>query len=427
MSASPAERIDAIVRLALANESAFDQMVALAASHPEQIVDLAVVLMQHRGRKQSIDFVLPHMPYDRWPGLVDAAVDRLDQCEGDNPTAVAILEVACDECPSALHSHLDRLFRLSESFPSQVAACEPWRESGDRHFEFLRRVFETQTASDDERWLAFFALLQTRDPKLLAYAKSRARAHEVLSHGGGDAWRCLDYFGYHQEDTLQHPPTEGTIRRICPEATYHLQFPVGFLEPGGPKGLVHPTWKLQDLVQTVDFGGSSDGLCGLCGEHLHRWLLLDAIPPGLGVTGLERLELATCLSCLGWEKPELFYQHSRQGLPLSVGYAGPRVKPRSPVGPLMRVQLGLARTPSRWVWQSWRFEQNLHRLGGEPIWVQDTAYPVCPLCSRVMPFLLQLGAFLPMEDGGEWDWCDAGIGYGFWCDGCKVSGFLWQC
>ena len=92
--------------------------------------------------------------------------------------------------------------------------------------------------------------------------------------------------------------------------------------------------------------------------------------------------------------------------------------------------VGLAETPRRWFWQDWgcsNSRENLNRIGGEPCWVQDAEYPRCPTCDSVMTFLFELDSDLPMANGGEWLWGSGGITYGFWCDPCGVSGFLWQC
>ena len=163
---------------------------------------------------------------------------------------------------------------------------------------------------------------------------------------------------------------------------------------------------------------------------MHRLLVLDPIPPGLGITRLTRLEIATCLSCLGWEQQPLFYRHQEDGSPLNIGYDGPQVIPQFPVGPLRVAEIGLSETPRRWFWQAWgcsNSRENLNRIGGEPCWVQDAEYPDCPLCNKLMTYLLQLDSDLPTADGGEWLWGSGGIVYGFWCDGCRVSGLLWQC
>jgi len=159
-------------------------------------------------------------------------------------------------------------------------------------------------------------------------------------------------------------------------------------------------------------------------------LVFDPIPSGLGITRLKRLDLATCLSCLGWERQPLFYQHDNNGSPQNVGYDGPPVKPQFPVGPLREAEIGLAQTPRRWFWQAWgcsNSRENLNRIGGEPCWIQDAEYPNCPSCNKMMPYLFQLDSDLPTGGGGEWLWGSGGTVYGFWCDGCRISGLLWQC
>ena len=69
-------------------------------------------------------------------------------------------------------------------------------------------------------------------------------------------------------------------------------------------------------------------------------------PGGLGVSGPARLELATCLSCLGWERQPLFYRHGEDGRPENIGYDGPGVRPQFPVGPLRESEVRLAATPA---------------------------------------------------------------------------------
>lgn len=131
---------------------------------------------------------------------------------------------------------------------------------------------------------------------------------------------------------------------------------------------------------------------------------LGHVPNGLGVTGLPRLELATCLSCLGWERQPLFYRHDGTGRPKNVGYDGPVVRPQFPVGPLMETGGGIEATPRRWRWQDWGLSnsrENLNRLGGEPCWVQDAEFPGCPSCAEPMSHLLQLDSDLPTADGGR--------------------------
>jgi hypothetical protein len=154
------------------------------------------------------------------------------------------------------------------------------------------------------------------------------------------------------------------------------------------------------------------------------------VPAGLGISELRRVELATCLSCLGWERSPLFYNHGEVGRANRFGYDDPIIVPQFPVGSLRQSEVRLAATPVRWRRQDWALSnsrENLNRIGGEPCWVQDAEYPDCPTCGSTMNHLMQLDSDLTIADGGEWLWGSGGIGYVSWCDRCKVSGHLWQC
>lgn len=282
------------------------------------------------------------------------------------------------------------------------------------------------------------AMCQTRHTGLIECAMSRAANVPTIfgddprastadpSARSKDQWlqAHLHNVGFHRQDS--------SLRRLCPDVLYHLQFPDDFREPESlPRWLrVHPTWKLPGPVQTLLFGGRSRASCSLCGGALHRLLVLDPVPPGLGISRRTRLEFATCLSCLGWERRSLFYRHDDDGFPLNIGYDGPPVRPEFPCGPLREAEISLAHTPRRWFWQAWgcsNSRENLSRIGGEPCWIQDAEYPTCPQCESTMCSLFQLDSNLPTADGGELLWGSGGIAYAFWCDGCQVSGLLWQC
>jgi hypothetical protein len=44
----------------------------------------------------------------------------------------------------------------------------------------------------------------------------------------------------------------------------------------------------------------------------------------------------------------------------------------------------------------------------------------------LMAYLMRLASGLPTAGGEYWDWESSG-GYCFWCDRCRVSGWLCQC
>ncbi|HBE70399.1 MAG TPA: hypothetical protein DDW52_19795, partial [Planctomycetaceae bacterium] len=224
----------------------------------------------------------------------------------------------------------------------------------------------------------------------------------------------------------------GEYSRLCNQNPYHILFPDSFFaDDARPDWLVeeHPTWRLQSDSLTALFGGDSSLACKSCTGTLHRLIKFEPLPDEIVITGLSGLELAVCLSCLGWEEERMYFQHDAAGNPEHL-FEGDVSEPQFPVGPLKEATITFAQTPKRWYWQDWGLSnsrENLNRFGGEPCWVQDAEYPSCPSCKTTMEFLMQLDSDLPTADGDEWLWGSGGIGYVFWCDACKVSGYLWQC
>lgn len=423
---SPKQQVESIVRsLEKKGVPPDEKATVLATSYPEAVSDLAKEVMRRFPKGGTfLDGAFSYLPQERWPELVQVALDILENSDAKNDAAASVVGYASLQSPSALHPHLDRIFRIRPNMGSYYE-CYPWRESGDQHYGFLRHTIEN-SPSMENRGKAWTALWQTRHTKLIKYAISCADDISP-SHWSSEAWvqAHLHLVGFHRENR--------SLRRTCSDTLFHLQFPERFFEPQSrPPWLarIHPTWKLSGPIQKVSFGGESQGQCSLCGGTLHRLFTLHLVPPELGIKRLKKLELATCLSCLGWEQQPLFYQHTKDGSPSNIAYDGPRVKPQFRVGPLREAEIGVALTPRRWFWQDWALSngrENLNRVGGEPCWVQDAEYPNCPSCKKAMAFLFQLDSDLPTADGGEWLWGSGGIAYGFWCDKCRVSAFLSQC
>jgi hypothetical protein len=429
MAQSPERQLKAI--LSRLSTHPFEEVIALATSHPETVGKLAVeILRQFPKGGTFFHAALSFLPQEEWPQLVEDALGTLEEKPNEkNEAADSVIAYASLQSPSSLHAHLDRIFELQPNAGTYYE-CYPWRESKKKHFRYLRSVAENASSSATNRTRAWRAMCQTREKSIVEYAVSHVDLKRFNVDGffwskRGWTQAHLHLVGFHEEK--KH------LRRCCPDVHYHLQFPDSFFDDKAkPPWLrkLHPTWKLPSLKRSHLFGGRSGGRCSLCKEGLHRLIVLSPVPRGVGVTGRDRLELATCLSCLGWERQPLFYKHDGDGVPTNIGYKGATVTPQFPVGPLKETNVQLAKTPKRWHWQDWALSnsrENLHRIGGEPCWVQDADYPSCPSCKKLMPYLMQLDSDLPTEHGGEWLWGSGGICDGFWCDKCKVSGLLWQC
>ena len=432
MQQSPTEQIEAIVRSLETKgipAAPVEEALALATSDPDAVSDLAVAVMKRFPKGGTfLDGALTYLPPENWPALVQHALDFLDKSTDKNFDAVgSVIAYASLQSPSALHPHLNHIF-LGRPNKNCYYERFPWRESGDTHLDFLRGVIESTASTQEDRTRAWTNMCETRHTEVIEFAVSCADLPGLAPDGWPQKdWikASLQHVGFHHDGHA--------LQRTCPDALYHLQFSDSYFEAQSrPPWLarIHPTWNLSASTQAVPFGGSSTNQCSVCGVTLHRLLILDPVPAGLGITRLTRLELATCLSCLGWEKQPLFYRHDQDGTPSNVGYDGPIVKPQFPVGPLKETEIRLAETPRRWYWQDWALSnsrENLNRIGGEPCWIQNAEYPHCPTCQKLMLYLMQLDSDFPSADMREWLWGSGGIAYGFWCDQCKVSGFFWQC
>jgi hypothetical protein len=368
-----------------------------------------------------LDAVISFLPDEEFPNLVENAITIFRRDRG-NETAQAILAHTSLQSVETLHPHLTTIFELA---PNNSTYYEnwPWRESGKLHFSLLSDVLMDNKEVGLVR-KAWECILETREIELLHYAVSEVHRTDIADR--------LETYLLH----IGYEFIEGDFRRLCSDKVYHLIFDVDYLSyQSRPYWLSlirenHPSWRLSSTSVGMKFGGSAQGLCSVCGKELHHLITFEPIPGDLSVTNLERLELVTCLSCLGWEQEQLFYKHSHLGKPQNIGDISSFVVPEFPATPFQPTVVYLARTPKRWKWQNDALSnnrENLHRVGGEPSWIQNADYPKCPECNKQMMFLMQLASDLPATDGSEWIWGDSGICYTFWCDRCKVSGHLWQC
>lgn len=362
-----------------------------------------------------LDAVLSLVPEEDWQDLIAHALQAREA--GPNGAADSVIAYGVLQRPQALHPHLERIFSVC---PNEGTYYEnwPWRESGTANLAFLQGHFARRPAA--ARLKAWRAMLETRDPYVLDTAVDLARSLQ-LPHGQ----KLDDYL-----TLIGFELQRGALRRLYPDGLFHIAF--SGTDSGSAEWWMraHPTWNLPTRGhQKARLGGRGAGDCTSCGGRLHHLLTLDPVPTGLGVTGLDTLSLVACLSCLGWEQERMFFAHDAHGTASGLGDAK-RITPQFPAKGLEPARVHLVPTPSRWHWQDWALSnsrENLHRLGGSPCWIQGAQFPVCPRCSRRMGFLLQLDSNLPTQGGDEWLWGSGGIAYGFWCDRCRVSGFLWQC
>jgi len=394
----------------------FERMIQMVDGDGSQAAQLVSLAIQRAGKSATfIDAAISFIPEFRLPRLAREAVEALER-DRSNPVAQSAIAYLSLQNVKSLRPYLLRFFFELTPNANSYYANWPWRGAADEELQEL---------------LAYLADANTSEERLrAARCVLESRRWGMIAEG----------LGALEEGDLPHPETsylqevglERPDRVLFRDRVLHIRFPMSYLDlvsrPPWLSHANHPTWALQPGPGSCRFGGGADGECGVCGQGLHNLLSLDPVPEDLSISSVPRLQVATCLSCLGWSRELLSFRHGTDGSPTPLDTD--RAEPEFPAEPLREVQVQLAKTPGRWQWQDWELtnsRENLNRLGGHPTWIQSADYPACPVCRRTMPFLMQFDSDLPNESAEEWLWGSGGICYVFWCDACAVSSSLWQC
>jgi hypothetical protein len=386
--------------------------------YSEMLVEMMLELLPRS--VTFFDDAISYVREEELPRLAALAMGTLRQGR-NRPTAEMFLTHCSLQRVEALHPFLSEIYELKPNWDAYYADW-PWRESGLLHFDFLKHKRKSGLLRFDffkrKGGEALELLLETRHPSILEYC-AKGKDTEFLE------------VGFVRRDNA--------LRQLYGDDVWHFVFPATYWKE--PHGAAvhwfkkHPTWNYTDAQQSAQlkFGGLGKHTCAACGGQGHHLFTLPSIPAKLQISGLQQVRFESCLSCLGWEVPRMFYHHESDGAISPVGYEGQRIVPQHPSEPFIEVEIQLAPTPRRWQWQDWgvtNSRQNLHRLGGYPCWIQSAEYLKCPLCQTTMNFLFQLdsGLLTGSESKREaFEWGSGGICYGHWCDQCKVSGYTWQC
>ena len=160
-------------------------------------------------------------------------------------------------------------------------------------------------------------------------------------------------------------------------------------------------------------GTGDDGVCPWCRSPL--WALLEvdtadpAVAAALAHTGWSgRLRVTTCAFCSNYttlytdvtpDGGAVWSAHNERPGDLEVSVEEP---------PAVTAGIGPVR-PSRWLASAW--DAGGSTLGGVPDWIQDDAYPPCPVCGLTMDYVgLVGGADLDWGEGAEYVYLHAGCG-----------------
>jgi hypothetical protein len=324
--------------------------------------------------------------------------------QGDNQAADDVVAYLSVHQPGALTAHLRALWDIRPNRRSYYASW-PWRAADDAEVSSLLQV-ATDTREPDAGFAAR-CLLQTRRPDVLAQ----------LPADDSD----LATVGLSRE-------SNGKLTRLHATAVWHLAFPQHVLDEWAdrhPLRRRQPSWPVNTAARRQHLtSGFLDQACLACTQRLHRLLRLDPVPAGIGVTSRGRVEFGWCPNCHPYTGTG-YACHAPDGAPepFAVGSGNDLVRePESFEDRLIReTRVELVQLDERWRQQDWALSngrENLHRVGGEPTWIQNADYSVCPGCARTMRAVGQIA----VEDL----WNAEGICYLLWCDQCAISAVVYQ-
>lgn len=244
-------------------------------------------------------------------------------------------------------------------FPEEAAALLP--EPGDS--ATLVEIARLALRSDAYATGPYLHAVLDRLPSSLLHELAERAVHRLTSGPNDAAEEVIAYVSVHQAESLAaHLPA---LWELSPnEGFYFAEWP----------------WRAAD-----------DSEIARLWEH--------ADPDG----GLRCDQALRCL--LQTRRPDVLARLSPPEDDLhSVGYA------RSSGGELRRLH-----SASPW---HLAFPADLHRVGGEPTWIQEPDYPSCPDCADTMIAAGQISV------ADLWDF--EGMCYLMWCDQCAISGIVYQ-
>lgn len=394
----------------------FEKLIPLLHKEREQLLSFALQVMERIPKGGTFfDLALSHLTEAEFSAVVDQAIHQLKS--GPSDVLDSVVAYASLQFPDLLTAHLRELYALRPNSGTYYEEW-PWRAADDREIEWLKQAVTSQT---DKR--AWRCLIETRRPEALLFA---AQHFQVALKDSESVVAHAHLAGF----DLSGP----SPRKLHSDTAYHIIFETGYFAPSARPAWLqhenHPTWVPRcETVTPANFGGNTDGTCAHCEGPLHRLIAIENTRAVLDVQ-LPTIELCTCMSCLGWEAPELFFSHDQAGRASSYPTNQRKGAPEFPATGLKRGPVTLVPATPRWNFQDWALangRENLNRVGGAPSWIQDAQYCSCPQCGRLMSFIAQFDSNLPTPEGGEWLWGSGGICYIFWCDPCAISGNLWQC
>ncbi len=409
-----------------------EKILEIAKHNSEILKDLLIKIIEEIPEGGTyLDAAFSFLSEENFREVISFTLENI-KANGLTHANESAIEYASIQLPQILNPHLGYLSTVKSNQSADFSAW-PWRNADSMEIKRLESILKDDSQSTDEKKYAWEALIATSNTEALEVAS------QYIANIKDREESDRDFFNmYSMAEGFEWEGKE--FNKLYNDETYHLCFPKVYFENLEDSWIAdvyddHPTWYQCKQSESnsqieVEFGGAVESKCGVCGEKLHGLVSLETIPENLGVSGLGKFSLVTCLSCLSWEEYTLSFQHESNGSVESLDIKDNKVEPEFPAVPLVKIKLSIKQLNKRWLFQSWgssNSRENLNRIGGQPSWIQDAEYESCPKCDKTMKFLVQLDSELPTEDHDEWLWGSGGILYVLWCDDCKISTTLLQC
>ena len=278
-------------------------MLDLARAEPTAAFRLLQLAIQRGGESATfMHAAVSFVPDNLLPDLAKQAADRFLQ-DGDNEVAERVIADVTLQAVACLQPFLLKFFFDTTPNAKSYYAAWPWRGASDA--DIARLLVSLHKANSAEVMLrAFRCILESRSPKYISEALASVDSARLP----------------HNESVyLAEVGLDGPRRRLFGDTVFHLRLPTEAFsyrsKPAWLQPTNHPTWSLPPKPGRHRFGGVADSVCGVCNGPLHNLITLDPTPEGIGLARPTRLQIATCLSCLGWSEAPLFFYHDGDGTP----------------------------------------------------------------------------------------------------------------
>ena len=149
----------------------FERALDISKARPEALVPFINALVTELPEGGTfLDVLFSFLALEDFPQVVDHALAEFAR-NGQNEAAESVISYSSLQCLPAVHPRLPSIFTLGVNERSYYTNW-PFREAGEESLDFLRPIIEDAGRGASIRIRAWEAVLETRHPALLEYART---------------------------------------------------------------------------------------------------------------------------------------------------------------------------------------------------------------------------------------------------------------